>query len=182
MTQKQTLLISVTGPESTGKTTLVQALKKTLPNAHSVLEFARIYMEQEGRVEAHSKSDVLDMMEGQLNAIRAAAQGSPLYIITDTDDVMFWIWLKEVFGEVPARWQELSNEFEPDFTLLCAPDVPWEYDPLRVNPHDRDRLFLHYESRLRSMNRSFAVVQGLESQRIENALHALHSAGIIPNA
>ena len=181
MIPKQTLIIAVTGPESTGKTTLVQALKEALPNAHSVLEYARMKMEQEGQVVAHSTGDVLDMMEGQWKAIQTACQDAPSYLITDTDDVMFWIWLKEVFGEIPERWCTLSQGFEPDFTLVCAPDVTWKYDPLRVNPHDRDRLFLLYELKLQEMNRPFAVVQGLGSQRLQNALHALCTADIILN-
>jgi nicotinamide riboside kinase len=47
-----------------------------------------------------------------------------------------------------------------DHYFLCAPDIPWEPDPLRENPSDRDRLFEIYQRELVAFNRPFTILKG----------------------
>jgi nicotinamide riboside kinase len=168
------LWIAVTGPESCGKTTLVQALCEHLPNAHSVLEYARVYLEHKNKTSADSADEVMYILQQQMHQLHALMQDPYSFIVSDTDDVCHKIWCQEVFGHSPNGWQQLA----PDVTLLCAPDIPWEYDPLRSNPNDRDRLFDRYCSELNALNRSFGVVRGVGPQRFEEALAVLALHGI----
>jgi len=134
-------IIVITGPESSGKTTLANRLKNEygLP---LVLEFARSYMELNGT--EYDFHDLEKIVHCQNIQEKDAHQKYNL-IVCDTDFITVDIWSQEKFGK-PVNH---SNQFvEEKHYLLCKPDIPWEEDPLRENPKDRDRLFDVYESYL----------------------------------
>jgi nicotinamide riboside kinase len=60
-----------------------------------------------------------------------------------------------------------------DLHLLCSPDIPWEADVLRENPHDRHRLFSLYEKELQHYGFPYIVLSGSEAERLETANEAL---------
>jgi nicotinamide riboside kinase len=60
-----------------------------------------------------------------------------------------------------------------DLYLLCNTDLPWEYDPLRENPDDRERLFELYKKELEDRGFSFAIISGTGKERLENAVKAI---------
>jgi nicotinamide riboside kinase len=51
------------------------------------------------------------------------------------------------------------------------PDIPWEYDPLRENPHDRLELFEQFEYELKQFGKTYHIIQGGLHQRIHDALY-----------
>jgi hypothetical protein len=57
--------------------------------------------------------------------------------------------------------------------MLCEPDIPWEYDPLRENEHDRYRLYDQYKNILELDQRIVIKVNGLDELRFEDALNNL---------
>ncbi len=79
------------------------------------------------------------------------------------------IWSEEKFGNCDARIVELSETRHYDHWLLCRPDLPWEADPLRENPHDRDRLFDVHEAMLRSLKKPFGIIEGVGERRLTRA-------------
>lgn len=166
---KKPVLIVVTGPESCGKTTLVEMLCLRLPNAHSVKEYSRFYLEEQQKTAADSAIEVNEILAHQTRELRTAMALPYDFVISDTDDVCHMIWTEEVFGISLGQWQDV----QPDITLLCAPDLPWSFDPMRVNPHDRDRLFDRYVEKLNLLKRPFGVVSGQGAQRGEEALRLL---------
>lgn len=172
--KKRPALIVVTGPESCGKTTLVRTLCEHLPNAHSVMEYARIYLETHHKNAADSAEEVRRILDHQTRELQAMMLAPYDYVIADTDDVCHMIWCEEVFGVSCDQWHDLR----PDITLLCAPDLPWTFDPLRVNPNDRDRLFDRYVEKLNFLHRPFDVVRGQGAQRTEEALRILGRHGL----
>ena len=137
--------IAITGPESSGKTTLARALAAHF-GVPWVPEFAREYLKDLDR--PYVKEDLLCIAEGQLEAERRIASGRPSMLVCDTDLLVIRIWSQEKFERVDPRLEELVRGTEYHHTLLCKPDLPWEPDPLRENPHDRDRLFGIYEQEL----------------------------------
>jgi nicotinamide riboside kinase len=57
-----------------------------------------------------------------------------------------------------------------DLHTLCWPDIPWEADPLRENPDNRDKLFELYKASLIQYNKNFIIIScGLE-KRFEQCL------------
>ena len=162
--------IAITGPESSGKTTLARALAAHF-GVPWVPEFAREYLKDLDR--PYVKEDLLRIAEGQLEAERRIASGRPSMLVCDTDLLVIRIWSQEKFGRVDPRLEELVDGTEYHRTLLCRPDLPWDPDPLRENPLDRDRLFGLYEQELNALGRTCAVIQGERTERLHRAVHAV---------
>jgi nicotinamide riboside kinase len=57
-----------------------------------------------------------------------------------------------------------------DLYLLCDIDLPWEDDPLREHPHQREVLLGKYRTRLETLGVNHALVQGSGDQRLASAL------------
>ena len=96
-----------------------------------------------------------------------AAPIEPVFF--DTDTVNFVIWSREKFGRVHPTIERLVDEVGYDWRLLCRPDMPWEPDPLRENPHDRHRLFEVWVNELRTRSLPFTVVEGDHARRMDVA-------------
>ena len=63
-----------------------------------------------------------------------------------------------------------------------SPDLPWEPDPLREHPTQRQELFELYLKRLREMDVPFAIIEGTESvDRQRMAVKKLTNMGFGPN-
>jgi nicotinamide riboside kinase len=57
---------------------------------------------------------------------------------------------------------------------LCAPDIPWEDDPMRENPDDRHLLFEKYVNVLNTYKKDFIIVSGLHDERLKKCVSAIH--------
>ncbi len=161
-------LIVVTGPESSGKTVLAAALAKRLA-CPVVPEAAR---ERLSPQTPYAPSTLLDLAQAQHRGEREALGASPSLVVADTDLQVLRIWWQEKFGPCPRGRFEVTDSRER-FYLLCAPDLPWEPDPLRENPHDRDRLMALYRHDIERRDLAHSVVEGTGAQRLANALEAL---------
>lgn len=168
-----TTVLCLTGPESSGKTTLAQQLADRL-NAPWVPEAARTYFQQRESVRAdhhYDQSDVLAIARQQLAAETAALQNhSGGALVLDTDLSVIHVWFAERFGHGNAWLDEQWQALSPRCYLLLKPDLPWTPDPLRENPSDRERLFERYVELLDKSARPYGVVAGDGSDRLENAL------------
>lgn len=136
-----TLLI--TGPESSGKTTLARHLARTLDGCY-VAEAARDYLEQ--RDGKYTEADLPKIWELQAAAEDTARASSAAFVICDTGPEVIRIWAEVKYGRCPEAILRASEERYYDLVLLCAPDLPWVEDPLRESPDvaDRDNLFRRY--------------------------------------
>jgi hypothetical protein len=58
--------------------------------------------------------------------------------------------------------------------FLCSPeDIPWQPDPLRENPFDRDRLFAIYEQELIAYKQKYTILRGGFKDRFYTALQKI---------
>ena len=160
-------VIVITGPESTGKTTLARQLAEQL-DVPWVPEFARTWLEERNGV--YTQADLLTMARGQWEAIETARADNPV-VVADTDVLTHLIWSREKYGSDVPEMQELWPLRPPFFHLLCKPDIPWEPDPLRETPHLREFLFEEHLSRLNASKLPYAIISG--HARFEQALKAL---------
>ncbi|MCR9258107.1 MAG: ATP-binding protein [Pseudomonadaceae bacterium] len=163
------MLFVVTGTESSGKTSLVEALAKHL-KAPGVTETSRVYLQ--GRV-GYQPSDLLQIAQQQQAAEGAVLASAPTLAIADTDLQVVYIWWQERFGPAPEVLQEAYAQQSPRHYLLCKPDLPWEADPLRENPADRERLWEVYRQDLSARQLAFSIIEGVGQQRLDNALRAI---------
>lgn len=162
-------IISIVGPESTGKTALARALADHFGVGY-VEEFARDYLA--GRADYES-ADVEAIARGQMALEAGALIAGESPVILDTDLLVVRVWWEEKYGALPD-W--LTGAFAaqlPRRYLLTAPDLPWEPDPLRESPFDRERLFEVYRATLVAENQRFDVVRGTGAARLRCALAAV---------
>jgi len=161
--------IVITGPESSGKSTLANFLSEKL-NAKLIEEYSREYLKV--KLTNYDFEDLVNIAIGQANMETEALKNGEKLIICDTDFTVLQVWAKERFGTIPAVIGARLKATENDFFLLCKPDLPWEADPLRENPNDRDYLFEQYKVLLTKLNANFIIVAGVGSTRETQALKA----------
>jgi nicotinamide riboside kinase len=155
--EKSALRIAFTGPESCGKTTLAVWLSSFL-ELPCIAEYARTYLADQS---AYRQED-LDIM-----ATKQVALWPNEGFIADTEMHVFEIWSRVKYAEVsPAISTLLASQYF-DLYFLCAPDMPWQADPLRENPHDREHLFEMYLDDLQKNERNFTVLTGSLENRQE---------------
>lgn len=147
-----------TGPESSGKSTLVHWLcqKYSLP---SNPEYARIYLSSLQR--KYTKEDVIFMAEQQ---IKSEGKSERPWVC-DTDLLTYLIWLEVVYGISMPDWAEIVREQCDRYYFLLKPDIPWEPDPLRENPDNRDELFDLYLDKLKIFELPYVIVEGEGEKR-----------------
>ena len=155
------MLFVLTGPESSGKTSLANYLAEQL-NWPLVTECARAYLSSRS---GYQPSDLL-----RIAALQQDAEQVPRPAIADTDLQVLRVWWQVRFGPLPPSLIRASQQLDDRFYLLCAPDLPWQADPLRENPTDRDRLFQLYENDLTRRRLPYGVVSGVDEQRRRSAL------------
>lgn len=147
-----------TGPESSGKTTLAVLAQEKWGGA-LVREVAREFLEVRNGI--YEFTDLRIIGEKQWESEKELKKEAG-WQWCDTDLLTIIIWSLDKFGKVEQdlveKWHKQTKEKR--FYFLCSPDIPWEYDPLRENPHDRDRIFDIYLSYLENNNLSYAIVKG----------------------
>ena len=144
-------ILVFTGPESSGKTTAAERLS-TEYNLPLVHEYAREHLEKKGP--EYTFDDLIFIANTQVDLEKNAYNNHDL-ILCDTDLLTIRIWASDKFQKELNLVDFLQ---EHKHYLLCLPDIPWENDPLRENPTDRDRLFHIYETELKKMNASYTIV------------------------
>ena len=169
--KKQPLHIIITGPESSGKTTLTLRLAHEL-NCPWNSEVARTFLEAINR--PYTLDDILTIANLQLfNQNMAIEKAAPIHMF-DTGFLVLKIWLQEKYNTTITFIEEQLQQPSNTLYVLCKPDIPWEPDPLRENEHDRDRLFEIYEKELKEMGKKYMVVSGNPDERVEMVLKHLN--------
>ncbi|MCO6501300.1 MAG: ATP-binding protein [Vicingus serpentipes] len=165
--------IVITGPESSGKTTLTKLLAEEY-NTTFVKEYAREYLStlrhsdsyrnQSGK--SYSLDDVLKMAKEQLNQEENAPQQLCFF---DTDLTVYAIWIKKKYNlEIDWITQHLKTSMDKLY-LLCDVNIKWEEDPLREHPDikDRKRLFQDYINLLEKYQLPYHIISGDIPTRIK---------------
>mgnify|MGYP000013414572 CR=1 FL=1 len=154
--EKSTIRIAFTGPESSGKTTMATWCAQEFSLIY-IDEFARIYLAQQS---SYVQKD-LDVM-----AHKQVALWPKKGFVADTEMHVFQIWSQVKYAEVSPVLSKLLKLQQFDHYFLCAPDIPWEADPLRENPLDREMLFGLYRDQLEKFGRSYSILKGnLENRK-----------------
>lgn len=164
----QTLLkIALTGPESTGKSTLVAALAKHYQTIF-VPEFARFYLETFSV--QYTASEVLEMAKGQMVSVKALSEQASKILFVDTELSVAKIWYEHSFGDCPTWLNQAFAQQDYDLYLLMDIDLPWQADPLREHPHLRAYFFQKYYDLLSQQGFPFQVISGNSETRLQKAI------------
>lgn len=166
-----TYRIAIVGPESCGKTSLARELAQGL-NAPWVPEFSRSWFAAQRRT-TYSMDDIIAIAYGQLELENQLAAGAQ-WLVCDTSVLVCLIWAQVRFGECPPELAQLWRPQDYVLHLLTAADLPWQPDPLRENPLDREALFARYHAALMQQSVVPTLVHGLGSARLGCALQAVN--------
>jgi nicotinamide riboside kinase len=176
MAEPRAVFIAIVGAESTGKTTLAQALATALAAQTGrrvawVPEVLREWCERVGRTpQAHEQAPILRAQHERVDAAAAAHD----IVVCDTTALMTAVYSTLIFGDrsLDARAIELHRRMA--FTLLTATDLPWVADGhQRDGPQVREPVDRALRERLLAAGLPFAVISGTGSERLEQALAAL---------
>lgn len=164
-----TLRIVATGPESTGKSVLVERLAREFGVPHAP-EYARIYLER------HGPSYDLPLLRRLASAHlayqrRRVPRRAPVGLL-DTDLINYKIWCEVVYGRCPPGILRALEAETNHVYLLCAPDLPWEPDPLREGRSQRRMLYHRHLAEIRRLGRPYRIIRGRGEARFACAAAA----------
>ena len=166
--------ILILGPESTGKSTLAEKLAKHFAEPW-VPEVAREYLEKLDRPYAYD--DLLQIGKQQMRTEDELAMQAQNYLFCDTDLRVIQVWSQHRYGKVdPWVLEELARRTY-DLILLCAPDLPWQADPLREHPEleMRQQFFEIYQQLSQASGFPWVLISGDTAERLSTAIQAVGS-------
>lgn len=161
--------VCVLGGESSGKTTLAQALARHFDTAW-VAEFGRELWESQDGVLAYD--DLLKIGREQLRREAAAAGQARRWLFCDTSPLTTYFYCVEMFGRAEAALLELAGH-DYDLVVLCAPDFPFIQDGTRRDDSFRLRQHAWYQAELARRGIAFVHVSGSVDERVRQVAQVL---------
>lgn len=163
-TEDALLKIAVVGPESTGKSTMVQYLSKMFDSAYTP-EYARYYCKN--LQNQYSLQDETNMFYGQIALEEAiTSQLRNNILICDTTILTVKIWCDHLFKHTPEEVISEIHQRRYDLYLLMDIDLPWENDPLRDFPDQREYFMAVWEKELDNLNARYEIISGIGNERL----------------
>lgn len=173
MKNQRLLKVVITGPESTGKSTLSAQLAHHY-NTCWVPEYAREYLLKNGT--RYSYDDLLLIARGQLELEDQYSRNTdaPL-LFADTDLYVIKVWCEFVFGRCHPWILDQIARRPYDLYLLCNIDLPWTPDVLREypDPEPRKKLIHMYRDIMINQPVPWAEISGTENARLDAAVKAV---------
>jgi NadR type nicotinamide-nucleotide adenylyltransferase len=162
-----TVKIVITGAESTGKSTLSEALAAHY-HAKWIPEFSRSYIEKLHR--DYTYSDIEIIAHQQISEQQNIDHENKI-VFFDTWLIITKIWFEFVFGKSPDWLHRSILQSKIDLFLVCDIDIPWIPDPVRENGGE-NRIILHniYIDQIKSYGFNYQLVSGLDEERLKNAV------------
>lgn len=162
------LIVAITGAESTGKSTLAEALTKHY-NVPFVPEFARAYIL--GLHRHYNYEDIAFIARKQVEQYILLLSGNYPVIILDTWLLITKVWFEVVYNHFPAWLEENIEKLTIDLFLVCDTDLPWEADDVRENGgENRNILQQKYLDEIQKYNFPYRLIQGNGTLRTQTAI------------
>lgn len=162
------LKVVVTGPESTGKSTLTELLAKHY-NTVFIPEYAREYVANLNR--PYQYDDLEHITKHQVMEVEKYNSLASKIIFLDTFLIITKVWFDVVYQRVPQWLDDAIKASDIDLYLLCDTDIPWQADGIRENGGEmREYLFGRYIAELEHYGFNYRIVSGLDENRLANAI------------
>ena len=170
------LRIAVLGAESSGKSTLCEALAQRYGTVW-VPEYLRDFVDTMGRVPF--EADQFCIARTQREREDAAAAQAQHYLFCDTTPLMTALYSRVYWGRVDDQLAALARSHDYALTLVTATDTPWTPDGLqRESEEVREMVHRMVLAELNERGIPFVLIEGDLPQRVrqvEQALEALAS-------
>lgn len=159
--------IVLTGPESTGKTTMARLLAEYYKTIW-VEEYGREYFVNKGT--KLILEDIGEIAKGQIKKEDEGVLKANKFLFCDTDLIVTQIWSEIYFKACPKEVVEHSQERKCDLYLLMDIDMPWEDDGTREFPHLREWHFKRIKDELEIRGLNYLVVFGNYEERLKTCI------------
>lgn len=169
---ERSLNIVVSGAESTGKSTLAEALSSHFLSPW-IPEFSRSYVENLPGHYAFSDVEIIarKQIEQQLEAEKRGG-----IIFFDTWLIITKVWFDVVYGCCPEWVEEHIRKSRIDLFLVCDIDIPWIADGVRENGgENRERLHKTYIQQIERFDFPYRIISGSGNERTANAIEIVNS-------
>jgi NadR type nicotinamide-nucleotide adenylyltransferase len=175
--------VVVTGPESTGKTTLAERLARYY-GTRWVPEYARGHLDAvypaRGTGEVCRAEDIEPIARGQIAAEDGMAREATRVLIADTDLIVTKVYAEHYFGSCPAWIREAALARRYDLHLLLDVDVPWVPDRQRDQGHARERFHALFRRELAEHGCRVVELSGSWDERFAAAVSAVDAVLLEP--
>ena len=171
-----TYRIVLTGPESTGKSTLARALSVEL-HAPGIPEASRLLAEAMAP-EALSAATVEPIAWLTMRMADEALALAPAFAVFDTDLVSTVVYARHYYGTCPEWIVEEARRRRAECYLLCLPDLPWVADGVRDQPAARETLLASFRSTLHEIGADAVEISGVGEARLNAARAAVRRPGV----
>jgi len=162
--------VAIVGPESTGKTTLCRQLAEVF-HGDWIPEAAREYIS--ACQKPYTKEDVETIARQQIRLEEQMEKSLNQWLFCDTNLLVIKIWMEDVYGNCPDWILQECARRKYDLHLLMVPDLPWEPDPIRENPHRQEYFYELYEYEMKKSGVLWSQIKGSGAGRLEQAVKAI---------
>lgn len=156
--------IAILGAESSGKSTLCEALARHYATAW-VPEYLRDFVDLHGRVPF--EEDQFGIALTQRAREDAAARDARRFLFCDTTPLMTALYSRVYWGRVDAQLAALDATHDYAVTFVTAPDTPWEPDGLqRESEEVRQLVHRMLVGTLAARGIAYMLLRGDPAQRV----------------
>lgn len=170
--------VVVLGAESTGSTTLAEALAARYRTLW-VPEYGReLSVMREGGLDAPWRSDEFDLIVDRQMAMEdAALRRVPVpLLVCDTDVLATALWHERYVGVPAPRIFDRADGHRPDLYLLTGDEIPFVQDGLRDGEHIRHAMQDRFRDVLSAQPVPWIEVRGDVAARVEASVPAIDAA------
>ncbi|MCR2828182.1 AAA family ATPase [Microbacterium sp. zg.Y909] len=160
--------VVVLGAESTGSTTLAEALAAELGTLW-VPEYGREHsLTRDGGLIAPWRTDEFDLIaDRQIALERDALRRVPApVLVCDTDVLATALWHERYVGVAAPRLWERAAAHAPDLYLLTGDEIPFVQDGMRDGEHIRHAMQDRFRETLTGQDTPWAEVRGTVAERV----------------
>lgn len=165
--------IALLGGESSGKSTLAQALATHYQTSH-VSEYGRELWEEKAGALAYD--DLLVIAQRQVEREERQARTARRFLFCDTTPLTTLFYCRDLFGQAPAALEKLAERAYA-LVVLCAPDFAFVQDGTRRDEAFRQRQHAWYLAELRARGIEPLVVTGSLPDRIRQVEDRIGAKG-----
>lgn len=164
--------VCIIGVESTGKSTLTINLAN---------HFSTQYVEEVGRTicenEYHFSENMMNIedyvyvaMEHKVKEHKLASTANKV-LFSDTNNLIT-LFAAECMGKTSTVLSQMAHVEQYDLVIMLDIDVPWVYDPLRLNntPEKRANTFEHLKFLCKAHNVKYTLVSGTYDERYKTSI------------
>ncbi len=167
--------VCVIGAESTGTTTLAQALAAHYQTVW-VPEYGRQYSEEKlerGEGDRWNTSEFVQIAAEQCRQEDGAARLANRILICDTDAFATGIWHQRYMQRRSPEVEAIAATHLYDLYLLTDVNIPFMQDGTRDGEHIRHWMHDLFEAELKAQGKPYALITGPHEQRLTKAVELI---------